>query len=155
MFFSNVLYMLFAGSWKSTNRDTMVKKNSHTPAIHTCMSWILSKIGSLCFVYESDHLNEYLSWLCCGLRFDCVVFVKVIPEDDVGKTVSEIQGLIIPIYNYSENTFLITNPDSINILSVGMYCSYVWGVGSAEFSWSKLFFWILQLYYQMWLWILL
>ncbi|XP_051716971.1 adhesion G-protein coupled receptor G4 isoform X1 [Ctenopharyngodon idella] len=52
--------------------------------------------------------------------FDCVVFVKVIPEDDVGKTVSEIQGLLIPIYNYSENISLITNPDSINILSVAV-----------------------------------
>ncbi|XP_067312692.1 adhesion G-protein coupled receptor G6 isoform X2 [Pseudorasbora parva] len=51
--------------------------------------------------------------------FDCVVFVRVIPGS-VSETVSKIQRLLIPIYNYSENIFLITNPDSINILSVAL-----------------------------------
>ncbi|KAK7138087.1 hypothetical protein R3I94_013655 [Phoxinus phoxinus] len=52
--------------------------------------------------------------------FDCVVFVSVIPGADVSETVSKIQTLLITSYNYSENVFLITNPDSINILSVAV-----------------------------------
>ncbi|XP_077092321.1 adhesion G protein-coupled receptor G4a [Siphateles boraxobius] len=52
--------------------------------------------------------------------FDCVVFVRVIPGADVSETVSKIQTLLITAYNYSENVFLITNSDSINILSVGV-----------------------------------
>ncbi|CAM4613824.1 unnamed protein product [Leuciscus chuanchicus] len=52
--------------------------------------------------------------------FDCVVFVRVIPGADVSETVSKIQTLLITTYNYSENIFLITNPDSINILSVAV-----------------------------------
>ncbi|XP_026135220.1 adhesion G-protein coupled receptor G4 [Carassius auratus] len=52
--------------------------------------------------------------------FDCVVFVTVIPAADVSKTVSMIQGLLIPIYNYN-NILLKTNPASINILSVAVF----------------------------------
>ncbi|XP_016423388.1 adhesion G-protein coupled receptor G2-like [Sinocyclocheilus rhinocerous] len=52
--------------------------------------------------------------------FDCVVFVRVIPGADVSKTVSMIQGMLIPSYIY-KNIILKTNPASINILSVAVY----------------------------------
>jgi len=49
-----------------------------------------------------------------------VVFVRVIPGADVSETVSKIQTLLITTYNFSKNVSLKTNPNSINILSVGM-----------------------------------
>nr|XP_021336868.1 adhesion G-protein coupled receptor G4 isoform X1 [Danio rerio] len=52
--------------------------------------------------------------------FDCVVFVRVIPAEDVSITVSTIKTLLIPSYSYSADIVLMTNPVSINILSVAV-----------------------------------
>jgi len=55
-----------------------------------------------------------------------VVFVRVIPGADVSETVSKIQTLLITTYNFSKNVSLKTNPNSINILSVGMCDGRLW-----------------------------
>ncbi|XP_051506022.1 adhesion G-protein coupled receptor G2 [Myxocyprinus asiaticus] len=51
-------------------------------------------------------------------RFDCLVFVSVIPGADVSETEADIKKLLIPSYNYNKIIILKTVPTSINVVSL-------------------------------------